>query len=75
MDYFVIQSTDYRGQVSQALQSDTPFYTYSVWRKASGEHLFDGAAGDVAEAVATLRAHIEHLASCPTGLEAVGVQS
>jgi hypothetical protein len=69
MNYFVIQDSNFRGQVSQALKSDPPFYTYSLWRDPSGEHLFDGAAGDLAEAVATLRAHIAHLRSVPTVLE------
>ena len=75
MDYFVIHSTNFRGQVSQALQANPPFYTYSLWRDPSGEHLFDGAAGDLAEAVASLRAHIDHLASCPTGLETGAAKS
>jgi len=61
MEYFVIRENDFRGQVSLSLQSDQPFYKYSVWRNCSGEHLFDGAAGDLAEAVDTMRAHITHL--------------
>ena len=69
MDYFVIQDANFRGQVSQARRADPPFYTYSLWRDSSGEHLFDGLAGDLAEAVATVRAHIAHLASVPTALE------
>jgi hypothetical protein len=69
MDYFVIQRSDFCGQVSPALHADPPFYTYSLWRTGSGEHLFDGAAGDLPEAVETLRAHIDHLAAYPVRLD------
>lgn len=65
MEHFVIRENDFRGQVSLSQQSDQPFYKYSVWRACSGEHLFDGAAGDVAEALDTMRAHMNHLALNP----------
>jgi hypothetical protein len=65
MEYFVIRENDFRGQVNLNLQSKQPFYKYSISRDCSGEHLFDGAAGDLAEAVDTVRAHMTHLASHP----------
>lgn len=62
MQCYVIRQEDFRGQVDLSLQSNPPFYKYSLWRDRSGEHLFDGAAGDLAEAVDTVRAHMRHLA-------------
>jgi hypothetical protein len=47
--------------------SQRSFYSYSLWRTRSGEHLFDGAAGDLSEAMDTMRAHIRYL-SAVTGL-------
>jgi hypothetical protein len=63
MQSYVIRQEDFRGHVNLSLQSDPPFYEYSVWRDHSGEHLFDGAAGDLAEAVDTVRAHMQLLVS------------
>lgn len=62
---FVMKESDFRGQVTLSQRFDQPFYKYSVWRNDSGEHLFDGAAGDLTEAVHTMRAHINHLATHP----------
>jgi hypothetical protein len=62
MQCYVIRQEDFRGQVNLSPQSNPPFYKYSVWRDHSGEHLFDGAAGDLAEAVDTVRAHMQLLA-------------
>jgi len=69
MDHFVVQGANFCGQVSQSTHSNPPFYTYSLWRTSSGEHLFDGAAGDLTEAMETLRAYMDHLTSGCVGPE------
>ena len=62
MTCYEIQECGYAGQVKQCTQHPHQFYSYSVLRIAQQERLFDGAAGDIAEAVSTLRAHIQYLA-------------
>ena len=69
MNYYVIQGPEFEGQVSMALKSNPPFYTYSLRRTNTGERLFDGAAGDLDEAVETLRAYMQHLSVSGMGLE------
>lgn len=62
MNCFEIQESGYTGQVWAAAGYSHPVYFYSVSRTPQRERLFDGAAGDVAEAVSTLQAHIRYLA-------------
>jgi len=62
MNCFEIQESGYTGQVWPAAGYSHPVYFYSVSRTPQRERLFDGAAGDVAEAVSTLQAHIRYLA-------------
>ncbi len=62
MNGYEIQQSGYSGHVWAASSECTrPLYFYSVWRTPHRERLFDGAAGDIAEAVSTLRAHIDYL--------------
>jgi hypothetical protein len=68
MDYVVVQGNDYRGEVGLALNSNPPLYTYSLWRTRSNEHLFDGVAGDIEEAVQSVRAYIDHFSSSALSL-------
>jgi hypothetical protein len=63
MNCYEIQECGYTGQVWPASQHNHQFYFYSVSRTPQREKLFDGAAGDVAEAVSTMHAHIQYLAS------------
>jgi len=63
MDSYVLQESDYRGKVKPSSRHHHSFYRYSLWRARSGEHLFDGAAGDVAEALDAMRAHIRYLSA------------
>jgi hypothetical protein len=58
---WVVQENDYNGNVKLRSQPQHSFYSYSLWRAQTGEHLFDGAAGDLAEAMESLRAHIHYL--------------
>ena len=70
MNYVVVQGSDFRGQVGLAQNSNPPLYTYSLWRTRSGEHLFDGVAADIDEALESVRAYIDHFssgASAPEG--------
>lgn len=62
MNCFEIQESGYTGQVWAAAGYSHPVYFYSVSRTPQRERLFDGAAGDVAEALSTMRAHIRYLA-------------
>jgi len=63
MNCYEIQECGYAGQVKQCSQYPHQFYSYSVLRIPQRERLFDGVAGDIAEAVSTLREHIRYLSS------------
>jgi hypothetical protein len=63
MDSYVLQENDFRGKVKPSLRRRHSYYSYSLWRARSGEHLFDGAAGDLAEAMDAMRAHIRYLSA------------
>jgi len=63
MNRFEIEESGYTGQVWPALEHPRPLYFYSVSLTPQRERLFDGAAGDIAEAVSTMMAHIRYLAS------------
>ena len=61
MQACLVQEHGYNGNVRLSSQSHHSFYRYSLWRERTGEHLFDGAAGDLVEAVDTMHAHIRLL--------------
>jgi hypothetical protein len=61
MQNWVVQDNGYNGDVKLRSRPRQSFYSYSLWRAKTGEHLFDGAAGDLAEAMESLRAHIRYL--------------
>jgi hypothetical protein len=61
MQTWVIQNQGFNGNVERRSEPSRNFYHYSLWRAQTGEHLFDGAAGDIAEALDTLHAHINFL--------------
>lgn len=63
MESCVIQESDFRGNVVWNCELSQSFYSYSLWRANSGEHLFDGAAADLTDAVETMRAHIRFLSA------------
>jgi len=63
MNCYEIQESGYTGRVWAGSQQPRQFYFYSVSRFPQRERLFDGVAGDVAEAVATMQAHIRFLSS------------
>jgi len=63
MQTWVLQENDFGGDVKLSSQSRRSFYRYSLWRACTGEHLFDGAAGDLAEALDTMRAHIRYMSA------------
>jgi hypothetical protein len=63
MQTCVIQDRDFRGNIELSSQSRRSFYRYSLWRAQTGEHIFDGAAGDRDEALDTMRAHIRYMAA------------
>jgi len=63
MSAWVLQENDFWGKVKLTSQRRYSFYRYSLWRTRTGEHLFDGVAGDLAEALDTMRAHIRHLST------------
>ncbi len=63
MQAWALQENDFGGKVKLSSHSRHSFYRYSLWRTHSGEHLFDGAAGDLAEALETMRAHIRYLSA------------
>jgi hypothetical protein len=70
MQSWVIQERDFNGNVKLSSRSRCSFYRYSLWRAQTGEHLFDGAAGDLAEALDSLRAYISYLSAEQRGLAA-----
>ena len=63
MEPYLLQESDFAGNVRQSTRKRHSFYSYSLWRARSGEHLFDGFAGDLAEAIETMRAHIRYLSA------------
>ena len=63
MTCYEIQEYGYTGRVWPGSGHRHPFYFYSVSRTPQREQLFDGAAGDMAEALSTMQAHIRFLAS------------
>ncbi len=63
MQTWAFQENDYRGRINPSSLRRRSFYRYSLWRVRTGEHLFDGAAGDVSEALDTMRAHIRYLSA------------
>jgi hypothetical protein len=65
MQTWVLEENDFGGKVKLSSHSHHSFYRYSLWRSHTGEHLFDGAAGDLPEALDSLRAHIRYLSSAP----------
>jgi hypothetical protein len=69
MQTWVIQENNFNGNVEWSSQPRS-FYSYSLWQANTGEHLFDGAAGDLAEALDTLHAHIRFLSVEKEGLAA-----
>jgi hypothetical protein len=69
MQTWLIQQQDFNGNVQLSSQTGHSFYQYSVWQ--AGEHLFDGVAGDLPEAVDSLVAHINFLSASRNGVVAV----
>ena len=63
MQTWVVQENDFNGNVKLRSQTRHRFYSYSLWRTRTGEHLFDGAAGDLTEALDTMHAHIRYLSA------------
>jgi hypothetical protein len=63
MNCYEIQEHGYTGQVWPASKHLQQFYFYSVSRTPQREQLFNGVAGDLAEAVSTMQAHIRFLSS------------
>jgi len=61
MNCYEIQECGYTGQVWPGSQHNHQFYFYSVSRTPQRERLFDGVAGDMAEALSTMQAHIRYL--------------
>ena len=54
MNCYEIQESGYTGQVWPSSSYPQQFYFYSVSRTPHREQLFDGVAGDIAEAVSTM---------------------
>ena len=67
MQTWVIEKHDFNGNIKLNSQPPRSFYQYSLWRARTGEHLFDGAAGDLAEALESLNAHISFLSATKEG--------
>jgi hypothetical protein len=63
MNCYEIQESGYTGQIWPASRHPHQFYFYSVSRNPQRERLFDGVAGDMAEALSTMQAHIRFLAA------------
>jgi len=63
MQTWVIREQGYNGKVKRSSQPQHSYYRYSLWRARTGEHLFDGAAGDLDEALDSLHAHISYLSA------------
>lgn len=69
---WVIEEHNFNGNVTLRSRRRHSFYSYSLWRAQTGEHLFDGAAGDLAEAMDSLHAHINYLSAETAGAAAAG---
>jgi hypothetical protein len=67
MSCFEIQECGYTGQVWLGSQHPHQFHFYAVSRNPQREQLFDGVAGDMAEALSSLQAHIHYLAEGGSG--------
>jgi hypothetical protein len=63
MQTWVLEEDDFRGSVKLSSQPRHSFYSYALWSAGTGEHLFDGAAGDLSEALDTMRAHVRYLSA------------
>lgn len=63
MQPWVLEENDFAGRVKLSSRSQRSFYRYSLWRANTNEHLFDGVAGDLAEAMDTMHAHIRYLSA------------
>lgn len=61
MEAYVLQENDFRGSI-QPQSGSNNLYSYSLWRDRSGEHLFDGVAGDLTDALDTVKAYCRFLA-------------
>lgn len=61
MQTWVLQKDEFQGNVRLSSRPRHSFYRYSLWRVGTGEHLFDGVAGDLAEAMETMHAHIDYM--------------
>ncbi|MFZ1006317.1 MAG: hypothetical protein WAN65_05750 [Candidatus Sulfotelmatobacter sp.] len=61
MQTWVLQKDEFKGNVRLSSRPRHSFYQYSLWRVGTGEHLFDGVAGDLAEAMDTMHAHIDYM--------------
>ena len=70
MNTWIVQENGFQGNVQCSSRSRRSFYSYSLCREHTNEHLFDGAAGDLAEAVDALYAHIRYLSLERTGVAA-----
>jgi hypothetical protein len=58
---WILQKDEFEGNVQLSSRPRHSFYQYSLWRARTGEHLFDGAAGDLTEAMETMHAHIDYI--------------
>jgi hypothetical protein len=63
MQTWILQENGFQGNIKLNSQPRHSFYRYSLWRAGTGEHLFDGAAGDVAEALDAMHAHVSYLSA------------
>jgi hypothetical protein len=63
MQTWVLEESGFLGNVKLSSHPRHSFYHYSLWRAGTGEHLFDGAAGDLAEALDTIHAHVRYLSA------------
>lgn len=71
MQTWVVEKHDFNGNITLNSRPHRRFYQYSLWRARTGEHLFDGAAGDLSEALDSLNAHISFLSAEKEGLAAI----
>jgi len=64
MELYSVQENGFQGSVrlSSSTHNRRSFYNF-VLSRGSGERLYDGAAGDLSEAVDTMRAHIRYLSA------------
>jgi hypothetical protein len=59
---YEIEESGYAGLVWPGSQEHHRFYFYSISRTPRRERLFDGVAGDMAEALSTMQEHIRYMA-------------